>query len=321
MAFNWNPTPIFFKIPFIGISLRWYSLFFALGFFGGAFFFFFLIRHYITSFLPVNSSFLSKQAKKRLQYLLNGDDLKNNLDLKKEITSLDPSQRSRVTSFLSAEITQLIMVYLMVGILVGARLGEVIFYSGTDFLYKPWEIFMTWKGGLSSHGGLAGVIISSILFRRRIRSSFPDLTLFKLLNYLSPPSAFCAVWIRVGNFFNQEVLGYPTSAPWGVYFGSPFDGSLPQVRHPVQIYEALVYAFVFIQLSYLAFYKRSVKALFSILLIEIFAARFFIEFLKQPQENFQPFLGVKMGQWLSIPCILAGIYFLRTLNNTQKNIT
>lgn len=312
MAFYWNPSPIIFKLPLLNLSLRWYSLFFALGFFGGAYIFYLLIQSWITENLPTNALFLSKQARLKLVSLLEGADSKkvSDLDLKDQISSLGNTSKKKVQAFISAELTQLIMVYLMLGILIGARLGEVFFYSGSEFLYRPWEIFMTWKGGLSSHGGLVGVIVASYLFLKRMRISFPTVSQYLLLNYLSIPSAFCAIWIRIGNFFNQEILGYKTNVPWAVYFGAPFDGSYPAFRHPVQIYEAICYVLVFAHLMFLFYIKRKQCYLFPVLLIEIFACRFIIEFYKQPQEVFNPFLGIKMGQWLSIPCIIVGLYFL-----------
>ena len=151
----------------------------------------------------------------------------------------------------------------ILGAVIGARLGDVLFYQGfQEVLADPLSIIKIWEGGLASHGGAAGIILALvILSKRQKKYSF-----LQLVDFVVIPTAFAACLIRVGNFFNQEILGTPSALPWAVLFGHPADGSLPVPRHPVQLYEALFYLITFAFLmaywryvfwfvnSYVAFY-------------------------------------------------------------------
>ncbi|NNM43957.1 MAG: prolipoprotein diacylglyceryl transferase [Chlamydiae bacterium] len=205
--------------------------------------------------------------------------------------------------------------YVMVGAVVGARLGDVFFYQNWKFyLVNPLSIIKTWEGGLASHGGVIGILLALTLFYQRIKSQEKEIKWIDLVDFCVIPTAFAAAFIRIGNFMNQEILGTVTTLPWGVVFGHPVDGQAGTIRHPVQIYEALFYFTVGITLF--ALWKK--KAWFlergrlsGVFLVAVFGFRFFIEFLKEEQSvwlSTSSFLD--MGQCLSIPCILLGCYLL-----------
>ena len=203
--------------------------------------------------------------------------------------------------------------FIVLGTLVGARLGHVFFYDWPYYSQQPEEIYKVWKGGLASHGGVAGILIALFIYQRFIRRRFPELTLLRLMDLLVVPAAFGAGCIRIGNFFNQEILGTVTTLPWGVIFGDPADGSVPQPRHPVQLYEAIVYFILFL------FLRRSWKLwgehlppgiLCGFFLFVGFTARFFLEFFKIPQSVMLDGPFLQAGQYLSLPFIVGGLALL-----------
>jgi phosphatidylglycerol---prolipoprotein diacylglyceryl transferase len=138
----------------------------------------------------------------------------------------------------------------VLGTVLGARLGDRLFYqSPLDYVHNPLEFFKFWEPGLSSHGGIVGILVGLALFSIRVRKSYPMLTFVALLDLLALPGLLAGGFIRIGNFFNQEILGKVTTLPWGVVFGHPVDGGGSVARHPVQLYEALFY-FTFLALLY-----------------------------------------------------------------------
>lgn len=219
------------------------------------------------------------------------------------------------------QLTDQLTIYMILGTIIGARVGHFIFYEHpSHYLSRPLDILMIWKGGLASHGGAIGIIIAIILFSWKIRSDFPSLTWIRLLDFVSVPAAMAAVCIRLGNFINQEILGTPTDLPWGVVFGHPADSSLPAARHPVQIYEALFYLSVFFLLWHLSkktYFLKTEGKLIGIFLILVFGFRFLIEFFKMEQSRILEISHLTMGQILSIPLIIAGIFFMTILNSKK----
>lgn len=166
-----------------------------------------------------------------------------------------------------------------------------------------------WQGGLASHGGAVGILIALWLFSRSTKIPF-----LRSVDFAVVPTALAAVCIRIGNFFNQEILGIPTGLPWGVIFGHPADGGPLVPRHPAQLYEALWYSCVFIALFLYArahpHYERKGR-LTGLFLILVFGFRFLIEFLKVEQSvSLSAASCLTMGQWLSIPFVLLGVYLL-----------
>ncbi len=203
-------------------------------------------------------------------------------------------------------------VYVVLGTVIGARLGHVLFYAPDYYLAHPVEIVQIWKGGLASHGGAIGILIALWLFTRKYRK----IELLWLLDRLVIPAALGGALIRIGNLFNSEIIGKPTDLPWAFIFVRV--DSTP--RHPSQIYEALAYLGVFLLLWF--YYQKHRPSpprgkLFGWFLILVFTARFFIEFVKEIQEPFEAALPLDMGQILSIPFILVGAYFVFRSSKTM----
>jgi phosphatidylglycerol---prolipoprotein diacylglyceryl transferase len=202
--------------------------------------------------------------------------------------------------------------FVVLGTIIGARLGHVFFYEWDYYKANPLEILMIRKGGLASHGGTIGIMIALVLFLYIYRKTFPQMTFIKLMDLLAIPTSVTICFIRIGNFFNQEILGTPTDKPWAVIFGHPSDGTLPVPRHPVQLYEALAYLctfFILFALWKMKGDRLKPGVIVGIFFILVFGSRFFLEFLKEPQSPIDS-MGLQMGQYLSIPFVLLGIGLL-----------
>ncbi len=198
--------------------------------------------------------------------------------------------------------------YLFIGMIVGARLGHVFFYEWPYYKLHPMEILYTWEGGLSSHGAGIGVIVGLLLFWYNPKRHLKELSFRKLLDILCVASAFVAGAIRIGNFFNQEILGKPSNLPFAVYFGNPAEPGAIQPCHPVQLYEALFY-FATCFLLYKLYPKLQEGKTAGWFFILTFTFRFFIEYLKLPQGIYDNG-PINMGQLLSLPFIFLGIYLV-----------
>lgn len=198
-------------------------------------------------------------------------------------------------------------IWAVLGTVVGARLGHVLFYEPAYYFSHPAEIFMVWHGGLASHGATLGLILVVILFC--VKYKMPFLWLFDRMAVIVPVAAGS---IRLGNLMNSEIYGHSTTLPWGFTFvnASPPE-NIP--CHPTQLYEALVYFSLFISMVLWYRYKKGqiLGGLFvGVMFLVIFIARFFIEFIKNTQVDFEQGMILNMGQWLSIPFILLGIFFI-----------
>ncbi|TSA26801.1 MAG: prolipoprotein diacylglyceryl transferase [Ignavibacteriales bacterium] len=195
--------------------------------------------------------------------------------------------------------------YMILGTVLGARLGHCLFYNPDYYLSHPLEILQIWKGGLASHGAGIGIITALILYTRKKK----EISFLWIMDRVVITVALSGFFIRLGNLFNSEIIGKPTNGNWGFIFVSV--DNIP--RHPAQLYEAIAYLLIFIFL--LSFYFR-VKGkfknglLFGLFLISIFGFRFFVEFFKENQSLFEQKLFLNMGQLLSIPFVIMGIYFL-----------
>lgn len=193
--------------------------------------------------------------------------------------------------------------YAALGIIIGARLGHVIFYEPDKFFQNPLEIFKIWHGGLASHGTTIGVLIALWLFSRRHKIPYVEVT-----DRLSMSIALCSSFIRIGNFLNSEIVGRAWDGPWAVVF-TRYDN---QPRHPSQIYEVLMSWAVF-AILFLA--DRPLKEtrprglMSSLLIMGYFTMRFVVEFFKEYQVDALIARGspITMGQVLSIPFILIGL--------------
>lgn len=218
---------------------------------------------------------------------------------------------------------------LLIGTIVGARLGHCIFYQ-PDYYFGSWqgfwEIFMPWKGGLASHGGAVALILAVWWYSRHYGKKY-DFDFLWISDRLCITICFAGVLIRLGNLFNSEIYGDVTSLPWGFIFELRGE-TLP--KHPTQLYEALCYAILGFAL--LALYKYKLDkikrgVITGLFFIVLFGMRFIIEFIKEPQVDFEENMVLNMGQILSIPLVLAGfcilIYSLKwgkpaTIVHTQK---
>lgn len=260
---TWTVDPAIFTIG--DREIRWYGLFFALGFFVGY---------------------------KILEKMFKHEDVR-------------------------PEWLEKLFIYIIAGTVIGARLGHCVFYNFTYYFSHPVEILKIWEGGLSSHGGAIGIICAVWLFSRYTTKR----SMLWTFDRLVVPVALVGAMIRTGNLMNHEIYGHPTDAPWAFkfvmnvthHFRKNAEAIFSQPSHPTQIYEASAYLLVFALLMYL-YWKTNAKdrqgLIFGVFLIGIFTARFFIEFIKENQEAFEDGMFFNMGQLLSIPFILAGIYFV-----------
>ena len=201
---------------------------------------------------------------------------------------------------------------LLAATIIGARLGHCCFYQ-PDYYFGSWkgflEIFMPWKGGLASHGGAIALLLAMWWFTNKYGKA-QGFDYVWLLDRLCIAVAFAGCFIRLGNLFNSEIYGDVTSLPWGVVFERNGE---TEAKHPTQIYEALSY--LILGLILLWYYwkmadKRWRGFHFGWFLIGCFGMRFLIEFIKEPQVDFEKTMLLDMGQLLSIPFIIAGICIL-----------
>lgn len=205
---------------------------------------------------------------------------------------------------------------ILIGTVVGARLGHVFFYDWEYYSQHPEEIIMTWKGGLASHGGTVGVILGLAWYIWKYGKK-NGIDLLWIMDRVAIATPFAACCIRLGNLFNSEIFGNPTDLPWGFEFVRSaewqrkfnIDG-VAQACHPTQIYEALVYLILgfillFLYKKYMNKFNRG--TLVGIFFTWVFGWRFVIEFIKEPQSEFEIGMFFNMGQILSIPFIIAGI--------------
>lgn len=198
-----------------------------------------------------------------------------------------------------------LLTHLMLGTVIGARLGHIIFYEPLKYLHDPIRIFYVWEGGLASHGGTIGVLLALWLYRRK----HPDQGYLWLADRLSIGVAFTGACIRIGNFFNQEILGKASDLPWAIIFAERQDG-IP--RHPAMLYESLSYLCLagFLYYRYTKTKGEPAGQMIGILFVWIFTSRFFIEFVKENQVEFESSMSLNMGQLLSIPFVLLGLYLI-----------
>ena len=274
----WDINPILFKIG--PLAIRWYSLLFVSGF-------------------PLGCWIISKFYKNE---------------------GVDPA---KIEPLLYA---------MLIGVIIGARLGHCWFYQ-PDYFLAPfvamfggkvdphiaqqgmtnwqafWETFMPWKGGLASHGGAIGILLGLWWYTHKYGKA-NHFDMLWIIDRLVICVCFAGALIRIGNLFNSEIYGNETSLPWGFIFARNGE-TVP--KHPTQIYEALSYILlgVFLLIMY---WKRLDKLyrgwIFGAFLIGCFGMRILIEFIKQPQVEFEKGMALNMGQLLSIPFVLAGIFFI-----------
>jgi len=204
--------------------------------------------------------------------------------------------------------------YLILGLIIGARLGYVLFYDLKMYLKEPLEIFAVWHGGMSFHGGLIGVLLVGILFSWKNKKSF-----WKIADLFIVTAPIGLGLGRIGNFINGELYGRVTRSPWGMIF--PKGGALP--RHPSQLYEsALEGGFLFLILWFLKDKKLPAGGLLAVFLSLYGAFRFFVEVFREPDPQLGFILGpLTMGQALSSFMIVGGIVLFVYLRGKKKRTT
>lgn len=199
-----------------------------------------------------------------------------------------------------------LLIILVVCTVVGARLGHVFFYEWDYYSAHKSEIFKIWQGGLASHGGAIANFIGLCLFSWIVAKKNPSWVIDKIV----VPIALVGGLIRLGNLFNSEIYGSQTDLPWGFVFVRE---GMSYPSHPTQLYEALAYFCLFGLLMWM-YWKRNAEErpwlLTGVFFVWTFGARFLIEFIKNPQESWEADMPLNMGQLLSIPFILLGLYFI-----------
>ncbi|HNY43616.1 MAG: prolipoprotein diacylglyceryl transferase [Bacteroidota bacterium] len=273
---TWNVDPVIFYLGNRGI--RWYGLLLAIGFLVG----------YLL---------LSRQMKKEGVQQLVVDKL---------------------------------AIYVIVGVVLGLRLGHCLFYNPGYYLSNPIEILYVWEGGLASHGGAAGILLAVWLFSRKFKINY-----LSLLDRVVLTVPFAGGMVRLGNLMNSEIIGVQTSMPWGFKFLRNTEDLIPAIkasggkcgfedlaclaefwtpRHPTQLYEAIFYfimfvAFYFIYQKYIQKWKPGVFLGWFITVLFVF--RYFIEFTKVDPVEFDGWTdAIRMGQLLSIPFVLLGLFLM-----------
>lgn len=209
-----------------------------------------------------------------------------------------------------------LFVYTVLATLIGARLGHVLFYDWEYFQHNLLEIFLPVKfkpefeftgfRGLASHGAAIGIIVAMYLYRKRVL----DKPVLWILDRIVIPVASGGIFVRIGNFMNSEIIGKPTNSDYGVIFEN-LGETFP--RHPAQLYESFCYLLIFLLLWFL-YWKTDKKDrlgyIFGLFLVLLWTVRFFIEFMKEAQVEERGTWLLNTGQWLSVPFIIAGFYFM-----------
>ncbi len=275
LYFVWNADPVLFSIGEHGI--RWYGVLLALGF---------LLAYMVLGYVMRKEKFEQKEIDK-------------------------------------------FAIYIILGCVIGLRLGHCLFYNPGYYLTNPLEILKVWEGGLASHGGAIGILIAIWIFSRRSKIPY-----FESLDKVALIVPLAGAFVRVGNFINSEILGIETTLPWGVKFLHNWDdlnnayiasnGACPNLdinclsefciaRHPTQLYEAFFYFAMFF--VFFLIYKKFIPkwkngTFLGWFVIVLFGFRFLIEYTKTEQAEFIWNAPITMGQLLSIPFVIFGIYLI-----------
>lgn len=208
--------------------------------------------------------------------------------------------------------------YATLGIILGGRIGYVLFYQPA-MLLAPLQIFRLWEGGMSFHGGVIGTTIGMMLFARS-----QQLNLLRVLDYVACASPFGMFFGRIANFVNGELYGKPSDVPWAIIFPRTGDDI---ARHPSQLYEAGLEGVALFALLWYFFWRTKARydpgRLTGIALAGIGTGRFIVEFFREPDEQLRAFAestGLHMGQWLCLPMILGGAYLIATSTRRRQRV-
>lgn len=209
------------------------------------------------------------------------------------------------------------ILYATLGIIVGGRLGYIFFYQ-PSILQNPVDIFKLWEGGMSLHGGTLGTIIAIWLLARKHKLSF-----LRVCDYIACVIPFGLFLVRLANFVNDELWGRVTDVPWAIVF--PNGGAEP--RHPSQLYEAALEGLLMAAIMWPLFFKTDARYkpgfLFGTAALIYGLSRFAVEFVREPDQQLQWLVqasGLSMGQWLTIPMILIGLFLIATASGRRKRV-
>lgn len=271
---SWNPSRELFYLPIIHHPITWYGVILAFG-------------------CGIGYRILSALYQ---QYFVN-------------IVSQKSDSKHSIQLHIQ-EFCETVSIYCLFGILLGARIGHILFYENIrEYLLHPLRFFMIWEGGISSHGVIVGIAISIACYVYRSQDTH-KISFTQMADLLVVPLTLGMAFVRLGNFINQEGVGIYTSLPWGIIFENPFAITSGIPRHPVQIYEALAYMGLFYCLYKL--YRKNISLLspgkITALFLSVgFTMRFLLEYLKEEPLHY---FYLNMGQWLSIPFIIIGSFLL-----------
>lgn len=207
--------------------------------------------------------------------------------------------------------------YVTLGIILGGRIGYVLFYQPT-MIYRPLDLIKLWEGGMSLHGGLAGVLIALVLFCRK-----HGLNMMRVCDYVACVTPFGLFFGRIANFINGELWGRPTNVPWAMIFPDPLSGGVP--RHPSQLYEAGLEGIVLFTVLNLMFWRSDARyqpgRLVGTGLVLYGIFRMTLETLRQPDYGLEHnWWGLTMGQTLSVPMVIIGIYLFVTAKSRRVQV-
>ena len=340
---HWDPSSNIVVIPYLNLPVTWYGLLFALGFWFGFHIFVYMYRRFLSEhpeFVEGDIRFEKWTSRIRggLEGVKKGSIESCNRLLKKEVEGCQTLLEKRLywekkypDLFIpigerARLFAEKLVLYVVLATVVGARVAYILFYQNPmDYLMNPLSILKTWEGGLASHGGVTAIVLTLWFFHKKAKQVLKEFSFWDLLDHVAVPTMLVASMIRIGNFFNQEILGTTSTMPWAIVFGHPKDGSLPIARHPVQLYESLFYFSLFVTLAFLWYYKGKVFSrgrLAGIAIGGSFFFRFFIEYVKTEQSVWFDYTNshLLMGQVLSIPMVVIGAILLlrnRTLKRSE----
>ncbi|KAB7732602.1 prolipoprotein diacylglyceryl transferase [Rudanella paleaurantiibacter] len=225
------------------------------------------------------------------------------------------------------EDTDTLLIYMVISTVLGARLGHFIFYEPEAFMQNPFQVFMPPFAGLASHGATIGILLALWLYSRREGSHKTGQTFLWVTDRIVITVALGGAFIRLGNLMNSEIIGRQTDLPWGfIFMNADYRGLTEPFkvpRHPAQLYESLSCFVLFFFLLWF-WNQRKEKtprgSMLGIFLIWVFTLRFLYEYVKENQVAFEDTLFLNMGQILSIPAVLLGVYFLvRSFQNRSMS--
>ena len=214
--------------------------------------------------------------------------------------------------------------YAALGIILGGRVGYVLFYNLSYYLQNPLDILRLWDGGMSFHGGMIGTVLGILYLSRKEKLQW-----LRVHDYVACCVPFGLFFGRVANFVNHELWGAPTSVPWGVRFPEIIDGMLVvgPARHPTQIYEAILEGIVLFVILWWMFWKTQARyepgKLVGAFTLFYGLFRFLIEFVREPDAQLVGFAnstGLHMGQWLSLPMIVLGAWLMWTAKSRRHRV-